>query len=83
MDAVQPGGLGGTFGGNPVSCAAALGAIETLEQDGLVDRAEAIGTVVARRFEGMVARYPFIAETRGLGAMRALELVDDRYVSQA
>ena len=78
MDAVQPGGLGGTFGGNPVSCAAALGAIETLEQDGLVDRAEAIGTVVARRFEGMVARYPFIAETRGLGAMRALELVDDR-----
>lgn len=78
MDAVQPGGLGGTFGGNPVSCAAALGAIETLEQDGLVDRAEAIGTVVARRFEGMVARYPFIAEARGLGAMRALELVDDR-----
>jgi 4-aminobutyrate aminotransferase/(S)-3-amino-2-methylpropionate transaminase len=78
MDAAQPGGLGGTFGGNPVSCAAALGAIETLEQDGLVDRAEAIGTVVARRFEGMVARYPFIGETRGLGAMRALELVDDR-----
>ena len=78
MDAVQPGGLGGTFGGNPVSCAAALGAIETLEQDGLVDRAEAIGAVVARRFEGMVARYPFIAEARGLGAMRALELVDDR-----
>ena len=62
MDAVQPGGVGGTFGGNPVSCAAALGAIETIEQDGLVDRAEAIGTVVARRFEGMVARYPFIAE---------------------
>jgi 4-aminobutyrate aminotransferase/(S)-3-amino-2-methylpropionate transaminase len=78
MDAPQPGGLGGTFGGNPVSCAAALGAIETLEQDGLVDRAEAIGTVVARRFEGMVARYPFIAETRGVGAMRALELVEDR-----
>jgi 4-aminobutyrate aminotransferase/(S)-3-amino-2-methylpropionate transaminase len=78
MDAAQPGGLGGTFGGNPVACAAALGAIETIEQDGLVDRAEAIGTVVAGRFEGMVARYPFIAETRGLGAMRALELVDDR-----
>ncbi len=78
MDAPQPGGLGGTFGGNPVSCAAALGAIETLEQDGLVERAEAIGTVVARRFEAMVARYPFIAETRGVGAMRALELVEDR-----
>ena len=52
MDAVQPGGLGGTFGGNPVSCAAALGAIETLEQDGLVDRAEAIGTVVGQALRG-------------------------------
>ena len=51
MDAAQPGGLGGTFGGNPVSCAAALGAIETLEQDGLLDRAETIGAVVASRFE--------------------------------
>lgn len=78
MDAAQPGGLGGTFAGNPVSCAAALGAIETLEQDGVLARAETIGAVVARCFESMVARYPFIAETRGVGAMRALELVEDR-----
>ena len=46
MDAVQPGGLGGTFGGNPVSCAAALAAIETIEQEGLVERAESIGEIV-------------------------------------
>jgi 4-aminobutyrate aminotransferase/(S)-3-amino-2-methylpropionate transaminase len=78
MDAAQPGGLGGTFAGNPVSCAAALGAIETLDQDGLLDRAETIGEVVANRFESMAARYPFIAEARGVGAMRALEIVEDR-----
>jgi 4-aminobutyrate aminotransferase/(S)-3-amino-2-methylpropionate transaminase len=70
--------LGGTFAGNPVSCAAALGAIETLEQDGVLTRAEAIGAAVAACFERMVARYPFIAETRGVGAMRAMELVEDR-----
>jgi 4-aminobutyrate aminotransferase/(S)-3-amino-2-methylpropionate transaminase len=78
MDAPPPGGLGGTFGGNPVSCAAALGAIETMEQDQLPDRAEAIGAIVAARFENMAARYPFIGESRGVGAMRALELVTDR-----
>jgi 4-aminobutyrate aminotransferase/(S)-3-amino-2-methylpropionate transaminase len=78
MDAVRPGGLGGTFAGNPVSCAAALGAIETLERDGLLDRAETIGAVVAKRFESLAACYPFVAEARGVGAMRALELVEDR-----
>jgi 4-aminobutyrate aminotransferase/(S)-3-amino-2-methylpropionate transaminase len=77
MDAAQPGGLGGTFGGNPISCAAALGAIETIEQDGLIGRAETIGATVAAHFDRMAARYPFIAETRGVGAMRALELVED------
>ncbi len=77
MDAAQPGGLGGTFGGNPVSCAAALGAIETIEQDGLIDRAETIGATVAAHFDRMAALYPFIAEARGVGAMRALELVED------
>jgi 4-aminobutyrate aminotransferase/(S)-3-amino-2-methylpropionate transaminase len=78
MDAPPPGGLGGTFGGNPVSCAAALGALETMEQEQLPRRAEQIGDIVSARFEGMAARYPFIAEARGVGAMRALELVEDR-----
>jgi 4-aminobutyrate aminotransferase/(S)-3-amino-2-methylpropionate transaminase len=78
MDAVQPGGLGGTFGGNPVACAAALAVIESLEQDGLLARAVALGEAVERRFAGFVERFPFVGEARGLGAMRALELVVDR-----
>ena len=78
MDAVQPGGLGGTFGGNPVACAAALGVLETIEADGLVERARTIGETVAARFDRFQARFPFVGETRGLGAMRALELVEDR-----
>jgi 4-aminobutyrate aminotransferase/(S)-3-amino-2-methylpropionate transaminase len=78
MDAAQAGGLGGTFGGNPISCAAALGAIETIEQDRLCERAESIGNIVARRFEALAKRHAFIAEARGVGAMRALELVQSR-----
>jgi 4-aminobutyrate aminotransferase/(S)-3-amino-2-methylpropionate transaminase len=78
MDAVQPGGLGGTFGGNPVACAAALGVIETFERDGLPARAAAIGATVERRFAGFAGRFPFVGDARGVGAMRALELVTDR-----
>ncbi len=77
MDAAPPGGLGGTFGGNPVSCAAALGAIEAIERDGLLVRSQAIGATVAAHFDRMAARYPFVGEARGVGAMRALELVED------
>ena len=78
MDAPQPGGLGGTFGGNPVACAAALGAIETLELDGLLGRARAIGATVEARFARLAERLPFIGEARGVGCMRALEIVVDR-----
>jgi len=78
MDAVHPGGLGGTFGGNPLSCAAALGAIETLEQDGLVERARIVGDVVAARFQAWHERFAFIGDVRGVGAMRAIEIVRDR-----
>ena len=78
LDAVPPGGLGGTFGGNPVACAAALGAIETLEKDGLVARAAALGSRVGSRFDAFVQRFPFVGEARGVGAMRALEIVTDK-----
>lgn len=78
MDAPQPGGLGGTFGGNPIACAAALGAIETLEQDGLLARAAHLGAAVERRFAALAERFTFVGEARGVGAMRALELVTDR-----
>jgi 4-aminobutyrate aminotransferase/(S)-3-amino-2-methylpropionate transaminase len=78
MDAAGVGGLGGTYGGNPVACAAALAAIDFLERERLPDRAEAIGRIVGERFRGFAARFPFVGDARGLGAMRALELVRDR-----
>jgi 4-aminobutyrate aminotransferase/(S)-3-amino-2-methylpropionate transaminase len=78
MDAVQPGGLGGTFGGNPVACAAALATIETIQAEDLPRRAAGIGAIVAERFARFAERFPWIGDTRGVGAMRALELVTDR-----
>ena len=78
MDAVQPGGIGGTFGGNPVSCAAALAAIETIEQERLCDRAMKIGKIVMERFCSLKAQSPIVGEVRGLGAMCAMEIVKDK-----
>jgi 4-aminobutyrate aminotransferase / (S)-3-amino-2-methylpropionate transaminase / 5-aminovalerate transaminase len=74
MDAVPAGGLGGTFGGNPVACAAALAAIATIEEDGLVERARALGARAAARFADFKQRFSFIREARGMGAMQAIEL---------
>jgi len=78
MDRAPVGGLGGTYAGNPVSCAAALAAVEFLESRRLDERAAEIGRIVESRFHGFFERFPFIGEARGLGAMRALELVTDR-----
>ena len=78
MDSAQVGGLGGTYVGNPVSCAAALAAVEFLEKNRLPERAEAIGKIVEARFRDFQARFPNVGDARGLGAMRALELVKDR-----
>ena len=75
MDAVHPGGLGGTYGGNPVACAAALGAIETMEKEDLVSAARRIGSVMVPRLEQLAAKYPVIGDVRGRGAMIAVELV--------
>ncbi|MFZ5870221.1 MAG: 4-aminobutyrate--2-oxoglutarate transaminase [Actinomycetota bacterium] len=75
MDAPHVGGLGGTYGGNPVACAAALAAIATIEQDGLVARAAAIGETVLARLRDVQARVPAVGDVRGRGAMVALELV--------
>jgi len=76
MQAAHPGGLGGTYGGNPLACAAALGAIETIERDGLVDRARAIGERVLPRLRAVAERVPAVGDVRGRGAMLALEIVD-------
>ncbi len=77
MDAVHAGGLGGTYGGNPVACAAALGAIETMKADDLPARAREIEAIVAPRLKELAARHPQIGDVRGRGAMLAVELVSD------
>ncbi len=74
MDSVHPGGLGGTYGGNPVACAAALGAIETMEAEDLPRRARRIGEVMLPRLHKLASAYPVIADVRGRGAMLAIEL---------
>ncbi|RZU66627.1 4-aminobutyrate aminotransferase/(S)-3-amino-2-methylpropionate transaminase [Microterricola gilva] len=76
MDAPQIGGLGGTYGGNPLACAAALATIESYEEDGLVARAAEIGELMRGILETAQAADPRIGEVRGLGAMMAIELVD-------
>jgi 4-aminobutyrate aminotransferase/(S)-3-amino-2-methylpropionate transaminase len=78
MDAVHAGGLGGTYGGNPVSCAAALGAIETMQVEDLTGRAAALGEVLTRRLTALADKYEVIGEVRGRGLMQAVELVSDR-----
>jgi 4-aminobutyrate aminotransferase/(S)-3-amino-2-methylpropionate transaminase len=78
MDKAPSGGLGGTYTGNPVSCAAALAAIAFMEERKLPERGAEIGRIVEKRFAEFFDRFPFIGESRGLGAMRALELVQDR-----
>jgi len=75
MDVVHGGGLGGTYGGNPVACAAALGAIRTIEEQDLVGKARRIGEIVLPRLREMQSRYPVIGDVRGRGAMLAIELV--------
>jgi 4-aminobutyrate aminotransferase/(S)-3-amino-2-methylpropionate transaminase len=77
MDSVQRGGIGGTFGGSPIGCAAALAVLDVIEEENLVERAAAIGDLLTRRLTGMAARFPQIGEVRGLGAMMAIELVKD------
>jgi 4-aminobutyrate aminotransferase/(S)-3-amino-2-methylpropionate transaminase len=75
MDAVHPGGLGGTYGGNPVACAAALAAIETMREDDLAGAARAIGATMLPRLRDLAQRVPAIGDVRGRGAMIAVELV--------
>jgi len=75
MDAAHVGGLGGTYGGNPLACAAALAVIETIEQDGLVDRAREIGKLMTERLTSLQQRDARVGEVRGRGAMLAVELV--------
>jgi len=75
MDAVHAGGLGGTYGGNPVACAAALAAMDLIESQDLVGRARHIGELMLPRLAVLAARTPAIGDVRGRGAMAAVEIV--------
>jgi 4-aminobutyrate aminotransferase/(S)-3-amino-2-methylpropionate transaminase len=76
MDSVHAAGLGGTYGGNPIACAAALGAMETMKEENLVARAQHIGEILGTSLRALAKKYPVIGEVRGRGAMQAIELVE-------
>ena len=76
MDSVHASGLGGTYGGNPIACAAALGAMETMKEENLVARAQHIGEILGSSLRALAKKYPVIGEVRGRGAMQAIELVE-------
>ncbi|WP_090946747.1 4-aminobutyrate--2-oxoglutarate transaminase [Nonomuraea jiangxiensis] len=76
MDEVHVGGLGGTFGGNPLACEAALGVLETIEEEDLVARARRIGDIMLPRLRALQERFGVIGDVRGRGAMIAIELVE-------
>ncbi len=78
LDAPQPGGLGGTYGGNPLACAAALAVLDVMEQEQLPARAAQMGERIRVRFCQWAARHACIGDVRGLGAMVGMELVQDR-----
>jgi 4-aminobutyrate aminotransferase-like enzyme len=78
MDAAEPGGLGGTFGGNPVACAAANAVLEAVASPKFRARADALGARMRARLERIAAGSELVGEVRGLGPMLALELVSDR-----
>jgi 4-aminobutyrate aminotransferase/(S)-3-amino-2-methylpropionate transaminase len=74
MDSVHAGGLGGTYGGNPVACAGALGAMETMTAEDLAGSARRIGDIMLPRLRKLAEAHPVIADVRGRGAMIAIEL---------
>ncbi len=76
MDASHAGGLGGTYGGNPIACAAALAAIDVFENDGMIERAREIGRILTERLRALQAADPRVGDVRGHGAMIAAEFVD-------
>ena len=78
MDAIHPGGLGTTFGGNPVCCAAALGALSEIESRGLVRRSQDIGEIFKARFGNLAEEVPAVGDVRIIGAMAAIEFVTDQ-----
>lgn len=77
IDAVSPGGLGGTYAGNPLACAAALATLDVIEDEHLIERSREIGARVERTMRELQRRHPKIADVRGLGSMLGMEFVDE------
>jgi 4-aminobutyrate aminotransferase/(S)-3-amino-2-methylpropionate transaminase len=75
MDSVHVGGLGGTYGGNPVACAAALAVLDVFETEGLLEKSVALGEKLEARFKSWQEKFSLVGELRGIGAMRGFELV--------
>jgi 4-aminobutyrate aminotransferase/(S)-3-amino-2-methylpropionate transaminase len=82
MNAPADGAIGGTFPGNPVACAAGLAVLDTIDEEGLVERAEAVGRDIRSAMERWQDRFEAIGDVRGVGAMLALELVRDRHTKE-
>lgn len=78
MDAVHPAGIGGTYGGNPLACEAALAVFDIIESENLLDRAKILGDTLNNTFLGFQEKYDIIGDVRGIGPMIAMELVQDR-----
>jgi 4-aminobutyrate aminotransferase/(S)-3-amino-2-methylpropionate transaminase len=78
IDAVHPGGLGGTYSGNPVAAAAAIAVLDLIERDGLLERSRRLGAHMLERLEAMRSRHAIVGDVRGRGMMTAIELVEDR-----
>jgi 4-aminobutyrate aminotransferase/(S)-3-amino-2-methylpropionate transaminase len=76
MDSSHPGGIGGTYGGNPVAAAAAVAVLEQIEAGGVLERAIEIEGILVPRLEGLKTQHPVIGEVRGRGAMIAIEFVE-------
>jgi 4-aminobutyrate aminotransferase/(S)-3-amino-2-methylpropionate transaminase len=78
MDSVHPSGIGGTYGGNPIACEAALAVLDIVESENLLERAKDLGDTLRSRFLTFQEKYDIIGDVRGLGPMLAMELVKDR-----
>lgn len=78
MNKVHPGGVGGTYGGNPLSCAAAIAVLDVIEEENLCAKAQEMGDHLVKRLDGLQVQFEPIGDVRGLGAMVAMELVKDR-----
>ncbi|MEE4165414.1 MAG: aminotransferase class III-fold pyridoxal phosphate-dependent enzyme, partial [Desulfocapsaceae bacterium] len=78
MDSVHPGGIGGTYGGNPVACEAALAVFDIIESENLLEKAKKLGETLSNAFLTLQQNYDIIGDVRGLGPMIAMELVKNR-----